>query len=325
MELFCGGFTRQFVQNDGKCGLCGDPWDAPSPRPNEAGGLYANGILVRNYTKGQVLTARVQLTAHHKGHFEFRLCPVIEPDVEVTQECLDEHLLPLADGSGTKYYLPHGSGNGMFEVLLQLPYHLTCDRCVFQWIYSAGNNWGKCDDGTEAVGCGNQEQFRGCADIGISVVETPYPTEENGIFPELVPTERPKKKKKNNNKPHKKKKKPRPSQKRRKNKNKRSTTLPPPPPSSERPLLRGSGVLLTGLDPSPWEQNDHTWSEMSTITTAMPPVTHPRQLVQCIAVGPYAENPSITQWCMDNCLHTPPFCPPSHCKCHYINHEEDAQ
>lgn len=26
-ELFCGGFTRQWEKNGGKCGVCGDPWD----------------------------------------------------------------------------------------------------------------------------------------------------------------------------------------------------------------------------------------------------------------------------------------------------------
>lgn len=31
----------------------------------------------------------------------------------------------------------------------------------------AGNNWGKCDDGTEKVGCGPQEQFRACSDVSI--------------------------------------------------------------------------------------------------------------------------------------------------------------
>jgi hypothetical protein len=28
-ELYCGGFTRQYQTNGGKCGICGDPWDAP--------------------------------------------------------------------------------------------------------------------------------------------------------------------------------------------------------------------------------------------------------------------------------------------------------
>lgn len=28
-ELYCGGFTRQYQKNGGKCGICGDPWDSP--------------------------------------------------------------------------------------------------------------------------------------------------------------------------------------------------------------------------------------------------------------------------------------------------------
>lgn len=31
----------------------------------------------------------------------------------------------------------------------------------------AGNNWGMCEDGKGAVGCGPQEEFRACADIAI--------------------------------------------------------------------------------------------------------------------------------------------------------------
>ena len=31
----------------------------------------------------------------------------------------------------------------------------------------AGNNWGKCEDGTSGMGCGPQETFRSCADIKI--------------------------------------------------------------------------------------------------------------------------------------------------------------
>ena len=26
-ELYCGGFTRQWRDNGGKCGICGDPWN----------------------------------------------------------------------------------------------------------------------------------------------------------------------------------------------------------------------------------------------------------------------------------------------------------
>lgn len=38
-ELYCGGFARQ-QKNEGKCGICGDPWDAPKPRAHEIGGTY---------------------------------------------------------------------------------------------------------------------------------------------------------------------------------------------------------------------------------------------------------------------------------------------
>jgi hypothetical protein len=44
---------------------------------------------------------------------------------------------------------------------------LECQHCVLQWKYVAGNNWGICSDGSGAVGCGEQEEFRACSDIAI--------------------------------------------------------------------------------------------------------------------------------------------------------------
>jgi hypothetical protein len=44
---------------------------------------------------------------------------------------------------------------------------LECQHCVLQWKYIAGNNWGICADGNGAVGCGDQEEFRACADVAI--------------------------------------------------------------------------------------------------------------------------------------------------------------
>jgi len=41
-------------QNNGKCGVCGDAYHLSQPRPHEAGGEFANGIIVRHYTAGQV-------------------------------------------------------------------------------------------------------------------------------------------------------------------------------------------------------------------------------------------------------------------------------
>lgn len=65
-ELYCGGFQRQ-QRNGGKCGECGDAWDSPQPRPNEYGGRYGQGVVVRKYSPGTEIPIRVELTASHMG------------------------------------------------------------------------------------------------------------------------------------------------------------------------------------------------------------------------------------------------------------------
>jgi len=165
-ESYCGGFTRQWQTNRGRCGICGDAWDEPQPRANEAGGRYGRGIITRKYTKGQVIKVRIELTANHMGHFEFRLCPNNNPAKAATQACLDRYLLEQAGGSGPSYY--PGPGNRVFETQYLLPKDLTCAQCVFQWRYIAANNWGTCRNGTGKVGCGPQEEFRACSDVVIT-------------------------------------------------------------------------------------------------------------------------------------------------------------
>ncbi|PNF41958.1 hypothetical protein B7P43_G14640 [Cryptotermes secundus] len=187
-ELYCGGFTRQWQKNGGKCGICGDAWDMPVPRPHEAGGKYAQGIIVRRYKKDSPITIRVELTANHRGYFEFRLCPNNAPRRTGTQACLDKYVLRRAKFAGvsdeqnheTRYY--PAAGNKVFETRYLLPAGLTCTQCILQWRYIAGNNWGTCENGTGAVGCGPQEEFRACADVEIvdssgSADETPFDNE----------------------------------------------------------------------------------------------------------------------------------------------------
>lgn len=168
-ELYCGGFARQ-QRNGGKCGECGDPWDVPQPRPNEHGGKYGQGVIVRKYNPGSDMTIRVELTASHMGYFEFRLCP----NLAAKQDCLDKHLLELLGGTpslpqpgdlNTRFYPRNGSR--IYDIKARLPEGLECGNCVLQWRYIAGNNWGMCDNGTGAVGCGPQEEFRACSDISI--------------------------------------------------------------------------------------------------------------------------------------------------------------
>ncbi|XP_059486939.1 uncharacterized protein LOC132203292 [Neocloeon triangulifer] len=166
-ELYCGGFTKQWATNGGKCGICGDAWDMPTPRPHEQGGIYGQGVIVRRYNPGSNITVRVELTANHQGFFEFRLCPKNQPSkTEVTQDCLDKYVLNQVGNKGPRFF-PGSLGNRVIEMRYMLPQGVECPQCVFQWRYIAGNNWGICENGTEAVGCGNQEEFRSCADVAI--------------------------------------------------------------------------------------------------------------------------------------------------------------
>ncbi|XP_037093179.1 uncharacterized protein LOC119112980 [Pollicipes pollicipes] len=173
--LNCGGFSRQWVQNSGRCGICGDAWDLAQPRPNEAGGMYGRGEIVRTYAANASIPVGIELTANHRGFFEMRICPLNSNARPATQRCLDRYKLQLADGGGVRYY-PQPAWNGKIQLRYKLPAALTCRQCVLQWRYVAGNNWGTCANGTEGIGCGPQEEFRACADVSV--------IDENGVFDE---------------------------------------------------------------------------------------------------------------------------------------------
>ncbi|GAB6020732.1 hypothetical protein CHUAL_003396 [Chamberlinius hualienensis] len=165
-ELFCGGLSRLQL-NRGRCGICGDPWDIPPPRPNEAGGLYGNGIIVQRYKASQVITAEVELTANHRGFFEFKICPTNNRRINPSQKCFDQNVLRLADRKSTRYFVTKRSPNQVHRVRLQLPKGMRCNFCIIQWNYVAGNNWGTCPNGEVGMGCGPQETFRACSDVSI--------------------------------------------------------------------------------------------------------------------------------------------------------------
>ncbi|XP_023217686.1 uncharacterized protein LOC111620077 [Centruroides sculpturatus] len=165
-ELFCGGIAIQYLRNNGSCGVCGDRYDHPQPRPHETGGMFATDIIARTYQPGQVIDVIVDIVANHEGYFEFSLCPRGEDRFLETEECFEDNILELSDFSGTRYYVPHNN-TGLFFMQVKLPKDVTCMNCVFRWHWHSGNNWGICDDGTMRKGCGPQENYRNCADIRI--------------------------------------------------------------------------------------------------------------------------------------------------------------
>jgi len=166
-EVFCGGVGVQ-AANGFKCGVCGDNFDKKPPRLHEGGGKYGNGIIGRRYAMGQNITVDIELTTNHWGFFELKLCPLNNRAKVATQACMDKNPLPLAANGDLKFYVPIGTAKqGNFSYQVALPQGLTCQQCVVQWTYTTGNTWGKCKNGTEAIGCGPQETFRNCADIQI--------------------------------------------------------------------------------------------------------------------------------------------------------------
>lgn len=154
MEMFCGGLSAK-IQSGGKCGVCGDPYIGP--KHSEVGGKWVTKppTIVARYKAGQWITVKVVLTANHKGYYEFRVCPALSEKVEVTQECLNKYTLEVEGSKDKKYMVSRKD-----PIRVKLPAGLKCKRCVFQWDYTANNNWGEPPS--------KQETFRGCADVEIS-------------------------------------------------------------------------------------------------------------------------------------------------------------
>lgn len=166
--LSCGGIQHRWKVNQGKCGVCGDPWDI-KPRDNEAGGQYAREIIAGVYKSGSLLEAVVEVANNNGGYFEFRICAHNNFSSPVKAECLEKELLTLEDDVSTRYY---NIQSGYNTVLLKIPYDLTCDQCVLQWKYRTADQYG-CEtggEGKEVCGFGYgeiQTEYYACADIAI--------------------------------------------------------------------------------------------------------------------------------------------------------------
>ena len=128
---------RQWTTNGGLCGVCGDPYDGA--RDHEMGGRYAAGVVSRHYGTGEVIDVTIEVTANHRGWMQLRVCADDTLANPAVQACLDQHVLPLADGSGTKFAVLSGV-TGAVVITVRLPPNLTCLKCVLQWKYHAGES-----------------------------------------------------------------------------------------------------------------------------------------------------------------------------------------
>ncbi|KAG6800966.1 hypothetical protein HZU73_03704 [Apis mellifera caucasica] len=164
-ELFCGGLNIQYEQNEGRCGECGDDYAIRRPRPNENGGLYGTGVIVKRYKANQIINVKLKLTENRLGTFTFNLCPLNETFHLETEKCFNQYPLKLNNIYDYNFQVPNLKTE--FNIAVRIP-NITCNQCVFRWTYKVGNNFGRCyDNGNPTIGCGPQETIRNCADIAI--------------------------------------------------------------------------------------------------------------------------------------------------------------
>ncbi|KAF0742923.1 hypothetical protein AaE_008590 [Aphanomyces astaci] len=160
-DLSAGGIGST---KKGLHGICGDRYSAATPRPHETGGKY--GLFPKYgakaiggcYAPGAIMDIKYQITANHKGYFEFGLCKLNGKNDAETEACFQT--LSQPDGQ-KQWFLP--AGNKIFSLQYQLPSGVTCDgdsHCVLRSWWVGGNN--------ADVGMDGQEQFWNCADIYIS-------------------------------------------------------------------------------------------------------------------------------------------------------------
>ncbi|XP_033764269.1 mucin-5AC-like [Pecten maximus] len=331
-QLNCGGFANQWsAPNRGKCGICGDPYNGD--RLNEAGGKYATGLITRKYLEGQTIDIDVQVTANHLGWFEFRICPNNNVKKAATQKCLDQHVLQLADRSGTKYYI--SSDVGHYKMKYTLPTGLACTQCVLQWKWHVGNSWGTDPDGRSGIGFGPQEEFYGCSDVAIQGSDTVKPMTTSNVHKPTTttdkittttprPTTTTAKPTTTTTKPTTTTPKP-------------TTTTPTPTTTTAKPTTTTAKPTTTTAKPTTTTAKPTTTTAKSTTTThgptttPKPTTTNPMltskqetnkgdpaaaaQSSTCIVVvSPvYSQVPGMLKWCRMNCARG--YCPRTHCRC----------
>lgn len=81
-----------------------------------------------------MIDVTIDLTAAHKGYYKFSICDLKDPSTYEAESCFRDVM--FADGS-SKFYVT-GAKKDMMK--LRLPSDLTCERCVFRWIYRAGTS-----------------------------------------------------------------------------------------------------------------------------------------------------------------------------------------
>ena len=145
------------------CGVCGN---TDSECPSQT---YCKNVIVRTYKAGSTIPVTINFSGNHGGVIQFRLCSAANG--AATWACLEQHRLAIQEAGGKTIWQEPWSDNekhdGDVPLHVTLPSGFKCDRCVFQWHWTAANYMGTCANGTTGMGCGGQQTYIACADIKI--------------------------------------------------------------------------------------------------------------------------------------------------------------
>ena len=112
-----------------------------------------SGIIPRTYETGGLMPIEIQITAHHQGFFEFRLCET-NGVIEDPSCFKDERSLMMLDNGSTKYSITDfkptrpGQTGWWYSFNALIPSNIECDHCTLQWRYHTANSWGSDESGT---------------------------------------------------------------------------------------------------------------------------------------------------------------------------------
>ena len=125
---------KQWLENKGKCGICGDPIDNTQEFSDENN--HRNEFISQTFLQNEIIHVTIETISELYGYLEFRICPYNEKGV-TTKDCLDRNILEIGD-TGYKRYKVWNSGYHV--VPLKLPEKLNCERCLLQLKYHTGKS-----------------------------------------------------------------------------------------------------------------------------------------------------------------------------------------
>ena len=208
-------------------GICGRNNDNDYNTPKNTFGDDMPVNIQANFQQGQEYEFDAVLTAYHKGHFEYKACPIQAGEIP-TQECFDQHPLkfvedvfynaPADPNFPERAYIPNSShsnhksssGDYLYRHKYRLPSNLSGDIVLIQWHYvtansclpkgydkysfpegfDPGNNLGTCGP-LPPDGNGVPEQFWNCIEVKISSGSPTPPVATPTNSPVVTPTSSP--------------------------------------------------------------------------------------------------------------------------------------